>query len=92
MDAGIRELHPELLDSKLIPPMFGGERLYDPKGRYYGLCLSTFGICYNKDRIAAMADKTPPKRWDDLAAPRFYNKIVIADPTKSGSANKCLRS
>lgn len=90
VDAGIRELYPELLDPKLIPASFGGEKLYDPKGRYYGLCLSTFGLCYNKDRIAAMKDQTPPKRWDDLAQPRFYNNIVIADPTKSGSANKCF--
>lgn len=90
VDAGIKRLRPELLDPKIIPQSFGGENLYDPQGRYYGLCLSTFGLCYNTDRIAEMADKTPPRRWDDLAQTRFYNNIVIADPSKSGSANKCF--
>lgn len=26
----------------------------------------------------------------DLAAPRFYNTLALADPSKSGSANKCF--
>jgi len=90
VDAGIAKTHPELLKSSIIPQSFGGEKLYDAKGRYYGLCLSTFGLCYNADRIAELDDKIPPKRWDDLAQPRFYNRIVIADPSKSGSANKCF--
>lgn len=90
VNAGIREKYSELLDPAIIPQSFGGELLYDPAGRYYGLCLSTFGICYNTDRIREMEDKTPPRRWADLAAPRFFNRIVIGDPSKSGSINKCF--
>ena len=90
VDAKIKELHPELLAPEIIPQSFGGELLYDPKGRYYGLCLSTFGLCYNHDRIRELEDKTPPRRWADLGEPRFFNKIVIGDPSKSGSINKCF--
>ena len=90
VDAGIAKIRPDLLAPEIIPFSFGGENLYDKQGRYYGLCLSTFGICCNMDRLAEMKDKTPPKRWDDLAQTRFFNNIVIADPTKSGSANKCF--
>lgn len=90
VDAKIKELHPELLAPEIIPQSFGGELLYDPKGRYYGLCLSTFGLCYNLDRIRELEDKTPPRRWADLGEPRFFNKIVIGDPSKSGSINKCF--
>ena len=90
VDAGIRKKHPELLREEIIPQSFGGELLYDPEGRYYGLCLSTFGICYNTDRLKELKDKTPPRRWADLAEPRFFNRIVIGDPGKSGSINKCF--
>ncbi len=90
VDAKIKEKYPHLFKPELIPESFGGEFIYDPKGRYYGLCLSTFGLCYNADRIKELADATPPKRWADLGQGRFFNKIVIADPIKSGSANKCF--
>ncbi len=89
VDAGIVREAPELLDPAIVPESFGGEKIYDKGGRYYGLCLSTFGICCNDDRLAEMADRTPPKRWADLASPRFFNNLVLADPSKSGSANKC---
>ena len=81
---------PEYFADDVIPRSFGGDELYDKDGRYYGIVLSTFGICYNADRIAELADPAPPKRWADLAAPRFYNTIALADPSKSGSANKCF--
>ncbi len=90
VDAGIREKYPELLREEIIPQSFGGELLYDPEGRYYGLCLSTFGLCYNTDRLQELEDKTPPRRWADLGEPRFFNRIVIGDPSKSGSINKCF--
>ena len=72
-----------------IPERFGGEALYDKKGRYYGVVLSTFGICYNSDRIDELGGR-PPERWSDLGEPRFIRTLAVADPTKSGSANKCF--
>lgn len=90
VDAGVKERHPELLSPELIPPQFGGDNLYDPQGRYYGVVLSTFGICYNRDRVAELSDPTPPAAWRDLGQTRFFNTLVLADPSKSGSANKCF--
>lgn len=72
-----------------IPAEFGGDKLYHPEGKYYGVVLSTFGIFYNSDRISQLAVKNPPRIWADLAEPQFFNTLVLADPTKSGSANKC---
>ena len=83
VDAGVK-----VPDS--IPERFGGDVIYDKKGRFYGVVLSTFGICYNSDRINEMRDKRPPERWSDLGDPRFRNTLAVADPTKSGSATKCF--
>ena len=84
------KIDPAYISADKMPANFGGEQIYDPQGRFYGLCLSTFGLCINTDRIAEMEDKRHPERWADLAAPRFFNKLAIADPSKSGSANKCF--
>lgn len=87
VDGGVKERHPEYF--KHIPAAFGGDSIYHPEGKYYGVVMSTFGILYNRDRINELPDKTPPERWRDLGDRRFFNTIVLADPTKSGSANKC---
>lgn len=90
VDAGIRELHPEWFVNEIMPREFSGETLYDEKGRYYGVCLASFGICYNIDRLKSMRDSSPPTTWHDLGEPRFFQQIAVADPTKSGSINKCF--
>ena len=90
VDAGIRKLHPEWFSDGIIPREFSGETLYDKDGRYYGVCLASFGICYNVDRIKSMRDSSPPIAWHDLGEPRFFQQIAVADPTKSGSINKCF--
>lgn len=84
------QIDPSYISADKMPSHFGGETIYDPAGRFYGLCLSTFGICVNTDRIAEMENKKNPVRWADLGDPRFFNKLAIADPSKSGSANKCF--
>ncbi|MBE6356285.1 MAG: extracellular solute-binding protein [Lentisphaerae bacterium] len=87
VDGKVKERHPEYF--KYIPEFFGGDRIYHPEGKYYGVVMSTFGILYNRDRVGELSDKTPPERWSDLGSGRFFNTLVLADPTKSGSANKC---
>jgi iron(III) transport system substrate-binding protein len=90
VDAGLLLSHAAWFTDEIIPATFSGERFYDPKGRYYGTCLSAFGICYNVDRLATLDDPTPPERWLDLGAPRFLGQLGVADPTKSGSITKCF--
>lgn len=89
VDGGVALRHPEYFAPEVLPAEFGGENIYDRQGRYYGVVLSTFGIFYNHERINELADKRPPVRWSDLGDGRFFNTLVLADPTKSGSANKC---
>lgn len=72
----------------LIPEEKGGERW---RGKaYYGTVLSTFGICYNRDRLEDLGIERPPAAWKDLADPRYAGCIGLADPTKSGSVAKAF--
>lgn len=88
VDGGIQKLHPEWFAPEVMPTRWSGEDIYDPNGGYYGVCLATFGICYNPDRLREMG--APPVRWRDLADPKYFNTLAVADPTKSGSINKCF--
>ena len=88
VDAGIQAKHPDWFKPEVMPVRWSGEDIYDPKGGYYGVCLATFGICYNPDRQKELG--APPVRWRDLTDKKYFNKLAVADPTKSGSINKCF--
>lgn len=91
VNGGLRRRHPEYFRPETIPHFFGGDEIYEKDGKYYGVCLASFGICYNIDRLRELSSLTePPRRWRDLGKGVFFNKVVAADPTKSGSANKCF--
>lgn len=92
VDGGVRQRHPEYFKPEIIPERFGGDVFYDRQGRFYGACLASFGICYNPDRVAAMTPNTPPDTWRSLGEGRFFDTLAVADPTKSGSANKCYEA
>ena len=89
VDAGIQQLHPEWFAPDVMPIKWSGEDIYDPNGGYYGVCLATFGICYNPDRLREMGGALPV-RWRDLTDKKYFNTLAVADPTKSGSINKCF--
>lgn len=88
VDAGVAEKHPEYFLPEIMPQSFAGDVIYDLKGRFYGTCLSSFGIAYNYDRVKEIGK--PVENWKDLALPDYFQAIVVADPTKSGSVNKCF--
>ena len=73
-----------------IPQQVGGEPYWDKAGRWVGVCVSGFGICYNPEALARLGIERPPTRWDDLADARFAGHLALADPSKSGSANKAF--
>lgn len=94
---GFRERHPELFagDPPILSQKLSGEVWYDPKDRYYGACLSSFGICSNLDSLAELGYRSSdprgvPSSWRDLADPRLFLQVGAADPSKSGSINKCF--
>lgn len=76
----------ELLDA--IPESVSGETWRT--ATMFGTALSTFGICYNRDRLRDLGITSPPARWSDLADPRYFRHLGVADPTKSGSIAKAF--
>jgi len=70
----------------LIPREMNGEVWRG--AAFYGNVLSAFGICYNVDRLADLGIAAPPSSWEDLADPRYFGHLGLADPTKSGSVAK----
>ena len=88
VDAQVKSRHPEYFTDAVMPAQYGGGALYDEKGRYYSVVLSTFGICVNLDRIRELGIAAPPQKWSDLADPRYFGTLTSADPTKSGSVTK----
>lgn len=76
--------------TELIPTGMSGETWRTPT--WYGTTLSTFGICYNRDRLAAQGIEREPAQWADLADPRWFGTLGLADPTKSGSIAKAFET
>ncbi|MDZ4198564.1 MAG: ABC transporter substrate-binding protein [Kiritimatiellia bacterium] len=72
----------------LIPERLGGEIWRTDT--YLGTVVSTFGICYNPDRLRQIGYSEIPRQWDDLADPRLSGQVAVADPTKSGSIAKAF--
>ena len=72
----------------LIPAEMNGEVWRGDA--YYGTVLSAFGICYNLDRLRDLGIGRPPATWNDLADPRYFGQLGLADPTKSGSVAKAF--
>lgn len=62
-----------------IPADIRGVPTRDPGGRWIATDLSSFGIVYN-DRACTERGIAPPKTWADLADPRFFGWIAVADP------------
>ncbi|MFA4944062.1 MAG: ABC transporter substrate-binding protein [Lentisphaeria bacterium] len=90
---GLRERQPGLFagEAPLIPRAIGGESWYDEGDRYYGVCLTAFGICYNPRRWREAAPGLPPPTgWADLGAPALAGRLGIGDPAKSGSVAKAF--
>lgn len=90
VDSGVMARHPELYGEGGIPQTVGGAPYWDPKGRWLGVCVSAFGICYNREALAALGITRPPTRWTDLADPRLAGHVALADPSKAGSAGKAF--
>lgn len=87
--AALKEQQPEWFSDDVIPERVGGEPYRDPGLTWIGTCLSSFGIVYNADTVARLGMPAPTK-WEDLADPRYYGQIAVADPAKSGSIVKAF--
>jgi ABC-type Fe3+ transport system substrate-binding protein len=90
VDCGYVSAHPELFNDQVIPRVVSGEPYWDPKGRWIGAVVSSFGICYNTDVLSRLGVKRPPTQWSDLGDPIYAHEIALANPTLSGSVNKAF--
>lgn len=72
-----------------IPQKHTGEVYYDAEHYWVGVCLAQFGICYNVDGLERIGVEAP-KTWDDLGDPKYFGKIALADPMKSGSVARAF--
>ena len=90
VDCGYLDAHRDLFGKdKPIPPFVGGEPYFDEKGRWFGTTIGAFGIACNRDQLARLG-LPEPRRWADLADPRYFRSLALANPTQSGSANKAF--
>lgn len=90
VDCGVVRAHPELFNDDAIPQSLGGEPFWDKEGRWIGTALSAFGICYNVDSLARLGISAAPEKWEDLADPRYFGQLALADPTQGSVATKAF--
>ncbi|HWE02011.1 MAG TPA: extracellular solute-binding protein [Tepidisphaeraceae bacterium] len=77
-------------------PALAGVKLYDataapdgtPTPLWIGVCLSSFGICYNPDvyRALGLPDPSPEHGWSNLTDPKLAGFVAMADPAHAGSS------
>ncbi len=78
------ELPTGLLQQVYPTPDIGGSPLYHRNMQWLGVCLSSFGIVYNRD-VHQLLSKPAPTTWADLAQPSYQGWVALADPSHSGS-------
>jgi ABC-type Fe3+ transport system substrate-binding protein len=71
----------------LLPATASGVSMTDGKGEWYASAISSFGIFFNRAFMKIMKI-TEPTTWNDLADPKYLNKISLADPRRSGTAGQ----
>jgi iron(III) transport system substrate-binding protein len=65
-------------DAKAIALQF-----HDAKGRFIGVNVHVMVLMVNDKQLKGLA---APKTWSDLMKPEWKGKVVITDPSKSGTA------
>jgi ABC-type Fe3+ transport system substrate-binding protein len=92
VDSGIISRHPDWFGDDAIPEVFSGERYWDARGLWIGVVLSNFGIIYNFDSLKRLGVPGALRQWEDLADPRLFGEVALADPTKSSSIAKAFEN
>lgn len=88
--AALKEKHPAWFGDEGIPEMVSGEPFRDSKDRWVACCLSSFGIVFNRDVLRRLGIEKDPRQWRDLADPRLYGQLALADPGRSATVTKAF--
>lgn len=86
----LKKKHPQWFGENGIPEMVSGEPFRDSQDRWVACCLSSFGIVFNHDVLQRLGIEKAPSQWRDLADPRLYGQLALADPGRSGTVNKAF--
>ena len=78
------ELSDEFFKEVFPEPTIAGVPLYHPQKLWVGAVLSSFGIMYNRDALAARGLPIP-HTWSDLTSDKLRQGVALADPAHSGS-------
>ena len=74
-----------------IPEKIGSYPINDPQGTYFGFAASGYGIMWNERY--AKANKLPdPKEWSDLAKPVYFDHVLMAAPSRSGTTHLTIET
>jgi iron(III) transport system substrate-binding protein len=88
MPNDLTENPPEWFLKARIPYLLNGDELWDVKGRWIGVGLSSFGIVFNRDALKRIGYEKEPNSWIDLTDPRFFRTIALVDPMLSSPTSK----
>lgn len=74
-----------------IPEKIGSYPINDPQGQYFGFAASGYGIMWNERY--AKANKLPDlKEWSDLAKPAYFDHVLMAAPSRSGTTHLTIET
>lgn len=85
----IVQKNPEWFTDEVYPLKDGGFFLRDPDLCWFGVVFSSYGIAYNEDLLHSLKIHKP-NSWKDLASPKYFGELALADPTKSGSVKQAM--
>ena len=87
---GLKQKHPAWFSDAGIPENVSGEPFRDARDRWAASCLSSFGIVFNRDVLRRLGVKKEPLSWRDLADPRYFGQLALADPGRSATVTKAF--
>lgn len=76
---------PLAADRAVLPGRIGAQPVSDARRRYEAFEVAGYGLALSDAALAARK-LTPPRRWDDLAAPAFRDLVVMPVPSRVGFA------
>lgn len=69
-----------------LPDKVGSYDVNDPDGFFFGFAASGYGIMWNERYIEANG-LAAPAEWSDLKDPQYFDHVVMAAPSRSGTTH-----
>lgn len=69
-----------------LPEKVGSYDVNDPEGYFFGFAASGYGIMWN-ERYTEANQLATPAEWADLKDSQYYDHVVMAAPSRSGTTH-----